>query len=168
MGLGASGGKSGGNSANSSAFGNILGQLAEQLNGEVDPTRKTLLHQTNQVLKGDIFGKGSIPLIQSGVQASRAATAGGMADAQGALAKSGAANSPFAAAILGQIQASGNQATAQVPIGIAQSYLSGAGGLVEGLGGQAFGGLGTAGQQNNNSSYGSYKWGASGSSTGGT
>ena len=161
--MGASGGKSGSNSSTSSAFGQILGQIAEQINGEADPSRQLMFKQLQSVLKGDLFGKGSIPLIQSGVQASRQATAGGMESARGALASSGAANSPFAAAILGQIQASGNQATAQVPIQIAQGILGQGAGLVENIGGQALSGLSGAGQLNNSTSGSAYNVGGSGS-----
>jgi len=163
MGSGISGGKSGSSGSTSSAFGTVLGNIAQQINAETDPTRKLFMNQMQQVLQGNLFGSGSIPLIQSGVGAARQAAGQSLQGAQANLAKSGAANSPFASAISAMIGQQGNQAVADVPINIANAYVGQTGSAVSNIGGQALSGLSNAGQLNNRFGGSSYNIGGSGS-----
>lgn len=137
-----------GKSSSESGFGKILGQIAEQIQGEVDPLRKQLIGQQESVLSGKIYGKNTIPLIQSGVQASRSAAGASLENTKASFAKAGAANSPFAMAVQQMVQQQGQFEQSQVPIQIAENIAGGANSMVTGVGGQALQGLAGAGQMN--------------------
>lgn len=88
-----------------------------------------------------------MPLVQSGVTAAREAGTAGMADTEAFLGRSGAANSSFAPAILGNAAMAENQAISQVPGQVGAEMLSMMPQVV-GLTGTGFGGLGTAASTN--------------------
>jgi hypothetical protein len=153
----AAGGKSSGST--SSGFGDVLASIAGQINHETDPVRRQYLNQLQQVLGGNQFTTSTIPLIQSGVQAARSAAGSSLQQSQAALAQSGAAQSPFAAAIQSMIGQQGNQAIASVPQNVAANYEGQVGGAVQGIGGQALSGLASAAQTNYGTNSSNNQWG---------
>jgi hypothetical protein len=138
----------GGKSSSFSPYAALLVQAAEHINKEMDPSRKLLMQQMQSVLQGNLYGSGTIPLIQQGVDAARKAASQSLTDTQGYLAQTGAARSPIAAAILGQLAQGGQEAVAGVPIALAQQYLGMAPALIGAGTNATMGGLASAIQGN--------------------
>lgn len=82
-----------------------------------------MLSQMGDILKGNLYGSGTIPLIQQGVDAARSAASTSLNNAQGYMAQIGASRSPFAASIMSMLSQQGNEAVAAVPTDIAQQFL---------------------------------------------
>src|SRR6267142_3288304 len=119
--MSAGGGKS--SEHTSSQFAPILGAIAGQINNEVDPVRKEFLSQLTQVLSGNLYNNSLLPLIQNATGQMRQAVGQSSQGAEAYLAKTGTAQSPFAASILAQLNQQGNEAIAGIPIQFAQQML---------------------------------------------
>ena len=141
-----SGGKS--SSSTSSPYAGVLASIAEQINKETDPLRTQFLSQLSQVLSGNTSTSSTIPLIQSGVASARQAGASSISSAQGYLAQSGVARSPFAAAIMSLTNQANTANIGNVPLQVANTMLGETSTAASGFTNSSLSGLASAIQGN--------------------
>ena len=91
------------------------------------PIRRELSKQTLEALQTGGVGA-RIPIVQRSVEAAKTAGAQSMRNAQESVAASGQAGTPFAQAMLAQLQQQNKYALSQIPVSYAQQLIGAAGG----------------------------------------
>lgn len=121
-----------------------LEAIATQTFEESTPARQELLSQFLEGLRtGGVEAR--IPIVQRGVEESRAATSGALRQLDEQLALTGMAGTPFGQRIRAETLTAGEQAASRIPLDVIQQFLSQVPGFVTGQQQISVSGLGQAG-----------------------
>ena len=112
--------------------------------GETRPLRSELFGQITEALRTGGVGA-HIPIIQSAVASSRAATSSALRGTSDSLARTGLSRTPFATRELTGTRLTGEQATTGIPTSLAQALMQFAPGGLQ-FAGNVLGALGSQGQ----------------------
>ena len=131
-----------------SPYGQQAAAAGQGILSGVAPTTADYQSMIQSALTGGGLSGVGIPMAQAAISQARGAAGANLASADSFLARSGTANSPFAAQLQSSIAAQGNEATAQAPVGIYQQLLNQIPGFISSQQGAGLSGLATGAASN--------------------
>lgn len=131
----------GGKVKQSDAEQGLLG-AAKELISEAKPLRQEVMGQTLEAMRTGGVGA-QLPIVQKGMEASRAATSSALTQQAGSLGRQGLGRSSYGNALQASTLLQGELATQAIPQEVAAQFIAGAPSLMMGVGGQGMQGLST-------------------------
>ncbi len=133
-----------GGKVNKSSAENGLLDISSALMAEISPLRKEVIGQTLESLQTGGIGA-RLPIVQKGIEASRAATSSALSQLDEGMARQGLGQSGYANALRAQTLLSGELETQAIPQRAAEQFIAIAPSLASGFTGQGLQGFSTSG-----------------------